>query len=62
MHTFRHTHASLLIYAGVDIKTISSRLGHADITTTLQVYGHILPGQDEKAAQAMDALMNSIIK
>lgn len=54
LHTFRHTHASILIYMGVDIKTISRRLGHKNIQITLDTYGHILPGQDERAAAAMD--------
>lgn len=60
LHTFRHTHASILIYQGADIKTIAGRLGHADITTTLQIYGHILPGQDERAAQLMDDFIKSL--
>lgn len=54
LHTFRHTHASILIFQGVDIKAISRRLGHEKITMTLQVYGHLLPGQDERAADRMD--------
>lgn len=53
-HTLRHTHASILIYQGVDIKTISRRLGHENIAFTLQVYGHLLPGQDEGAADQME--------
>lgn len=56
LHTFRHTHASMLIFAGVDIKTVSRRLGHESITITLETYGHLLPGQDERAAAAMDTL------
>ena len=57
LHTFRHTHASLLIAAGVDIKTISRRLGHENITITLQTYGHLMPGQDERAADVMDTIL-----
>jgi integrase len=60
LHTFRHTHASMLIYAGVDIKTVSRRLGHENITITLQTYGHLMPGQDEAAAEAMDQLFRSL--
>lgn len=56
LHTFRHTHAALLIAAGVDIKTVQRRLGHENVSITLQIYGHLLPGQDERAAQAMDRL------
>jgi integrase len=54
LHSLRHTHATILIYQGVDIKTISKRLGHEDVAFTLQVYGHLLPGQDERAANMMD--------
>ncbi len=60
LHTLRHTHASALIYQGADIKTVSRRLGHEDVGFTLQVYGHLLPGQDEKAAQLMDEFANSM--
>lgn len=61
LHTFRHTHASALIFAGVDIKTVSRRLGHKDITTTLQVYGHLLPGQDEAAAARLEAFLSGAL-
>lgn len=57
LHTFRHTHASMLIAAGVDIKTISRRLGHERISITYDLYGHLLPGMDEAAAESMDAFM-----
>lgn len=40
-HGFRHTHASLLLESGVNIKQIQQRLGHSDIQTTLNVYTHI---------------------
>ncbi len=54
-HSLRHTHASHLISAGVDIMTISRRLGHASPTITLGVYGHIMPQADDKAAAAIEA-------
>jgi integrase len=60
LHTLRHTHASILIFQGVDIKAISRRLGHENITITLQTYGHLLPGQDERAAAMMDDFHASI--
>jgi len=60
LHTLRHTHASILIYQGVDIKAISRRLGHENITITLQTYGHLLPGQDERAAAMMDEFHASL--
>lgn len=57
IHTFRHTHASMLIAAGTDILTVSRRLGHENIRITLDLYGHLMPGQDEAAADAMDRLL-----
>lgn len=40
-HSFRHTHTSLLIEAGVGIKEIQQRLGHTDIETTMNIYAHM---------------------
>lgn len=54
LHTFRHTHASVLILMGVDIKTVSARLGHENVEFTYATYVHLMPGQDEGAAKAMD--------
>ncbi len=51
-HTLRHTHATWLLLNGVDLKTISERLGHANEATTLSLYAHVLPGRDEAAAKA----------
>jgi len=42
-HNLRHTHASLLIAAGVHPKAIQARQGHASITATLNTYGHLMP-------------------
>jgi len=61
-HTFRHTHASALIFQGADIKTISRRLGHENIQITLQTYGHLLPGQDEHAAELAEEFLSSLPK
>lgn len=56
-HALRHTHASQLIAAGVDVVTISRRLGHASPTVTLQVYAHLFSGSDSKAADAINAAL-----
>lgn len=47
-HCFRHTHASMLFAAGVDIKEVSERLGHSNIKTTLDTYIHLTEKQQEK--------------
>ena len=49
-HSLRHHHVSVLIKMGVDINTIKQRLGHSTIKTTIDTYGHLLPGQDAEAA------------
>jgi integrase len=54
-HSLRHTHTSHLIDAGVDIVTISKRLGHAKPDITLRVYAHLFRNDDGKAAAAINA-------
>lgn len=56
-HGLRHTHASQLIDAGVDIVTISRRLGHAKPDITLKVYAHLFKQRDDKAAAAINSAM-----
>lgn len=49
LHSLRHTHASQLIRSGVDILTVSRRLGHANATVTLNTYGHLITTEDKAA-------------
>jgi integrase len=56
-HGLRHTHASMLIAHGVDVVTISKRLGHASPTITLQTYSHLFRPGDGKAAAAINAAL-----
>ena len=56
-HKFRHTQASLLISEGVDSLTVSKRLGHAKVSTTLDIYSHVLAKSDEKASNTLDSLI-----
>jgi integrase len=56
-HSLRHTHASALIRAGVDVLTVSRRLGHSSVAMTLDVYGHLMKGADEAAAAAIDGVL-----
>ncbi len=60
-HALRHSHASMLIRAGLDIKLVSARLGHAKSGFTLETYGHLLPGQDQEAARRIDQALRSAI-
>jgi integrase len=53
----RHTHATLLILAGVPPKVVSERLGHVDITLTLQTYSHVLPQMQQHAAEICAAVI-----
>jgi integrase len=56
-HALRHTHASQLIASGVDIVTISKRLGHAKPSVTLAIYAHMFTSDDRKAAAAINAAL-----
>ena len=56
-HKFRHTQASLLISEGVDILTVSKRLGHAKVSTTLDIYSHVLAKSDQQASDKLDTLL-----
>jgi integrase len=56
-HALRHTHASMLINAGVNIIAISRRLGHSKAAMTLDVYGHLISGADEAAAAAIEGVL-----
>jgi integrase len=56
-HAFRHSHATMLITAGVDVLTISRRLGHAQASITLDVYGHRIDGADAAAAKAIEGVL-----
>lgn len=56
-HGLRHTSATMLLANGCDIKTVSTRLGHADIDTT-NIYVHALESTDRKAAQTFDYLVS----
>jgi integrase len=52
-HDLRHAYASILLHAGEAVTTVANRLGHANPTVTLNVYGHLMPGQDDRARTAL---------
>ena len=57
LHDLRHTHATLLLQAGVSPKVVSERLGHATVAFTMQVYAHVIPGMQADAAKAFGELV-----
>jgi integrase len=57
LHDLRHTHATLLLAAGVPVKVVSERLGHTKIAMTLDVYAHVLPAMDRDAADRFGQLL-----
>lgn len=56
-HDLRHTHATLLINQGIDYKAVSERLGHSNVSVTLNRYTHRVSETDRKAANIMNNLM-----
>jgi hypothetical protein len=56
LHDLRHSYATAALAAGVPVKVLSQRIGHADVGVTLAVYAHLMPGDDEDAARRVDAL------
>ncbi len=56
LHSMRHTSATLLIAEGVDLREVSGRLGHADTSTTGNIYAHFLKSADRAAADKMEEL------
>ena len=57
IHGLRHTHASLLLFAGVSIASVARRLGHSSMTTTQKTYLHII---QELENQDVDLVMRSL--
>lgn len=58
-HELRHTQATQLLANGVDVKTVQTRLGHANASITLNWYAHAVPENDRKAAQLIGDLFSS---
>jgi integrase len=57
LHEARHTFASLMIAAGVNAKSLSTYMGHSSITITYDRYGHLMPGNEDEAADLLDAYL-----
>ena len=61
-HGLRHTHITHLLRSGVPVHVVSARAGHSNPTVTLNVYSHLLQGDQEKAAAVMDEALRTVIK
>ena len=59
-HDLRHTHASLLVAAGIPVKVVSERLGHAHPSFTIYTYQHLLPGMSAEAAHRFADLIKPV--
>jgi len=57
LHDLRHTSATLALGAGIHPKVVSERLGHSNITITLDTYSHVIPGLHEAAANELAAVI-----
>lgn len=57
LHDLRHTHATLLLAAGVNPKVVSERLGHSSVAFTLDTYAHVMPGMQPEAAELFMTLV-----
>jgi len=57
-HGLRHTAATLALAAGVPVKVVSHRLGHAKTAITLDLYAHVLPSQGKDAAAALGSILH----
>ena len=58
LHDLRHYVATRLIAAGVPVRTVSGRLGHADASTTLNIYAHFVEATDQEAAALLGLLLD----
>ena len=58
IHGFRHTHCSLLFEAGVPMKDVKERMGHSDISTTMNVYTHVTENSKKQSVQKFAKYIN----
>lgn len=61
VHYFRHSHASLLINKGVSLYIVSKHLGHEDIQTTANIYGHLYPNSEKEVTELLETTYTNSI-
>jgi integrase len=59
-HAFRHTHASLLLNAGISYKELQYRLGHATLAMTMDIYSHLSKDKEKEAVSYYEKAINSL--
>jgi integrase len=59
LHDARHSHASLLLKAGIPAKVVQERLGHSSIATTMDLYSHVAPNMQKEAAKAFGDMLQA---
>ena len=58
LHSLRHTNASLMIANGTNVRTVSARLGHAQTSTTTNIYAHVIQSADAAASAAIGSIVH----
>ncbi len=58
-HIFRHTYATILYNAGVDVKSAQRFMGHADINVTFKIYTHLSAQKEQEAIDSLNKHLNS---
>lgn len=61
-HDIRHTYASLLLQQGTPLHYVKEQMGHASIQTTVDIYGHIIPGSNRNAVNGLDDVASGEIR
>ena len=61
LHDLRHSHATLMLEQGIHPKVVSERLGHANISITLDIYSHVMPGIQQAAAETFDQALSQAL-
>ena len=61
LHDLRHTHATLALQAGIHPKVVSERLGHANVSITLDIYSHLTANMQQEAAEKIDEALREAL-
>ena len=60
-HDLRHTHATMLLRQGVHPKVVQERLGHANVSITLDIYSHLTANMQQEAAEKIDEALREAL-